>query len=118
MGYTVIFEDANESFDPILEPILMKQLKKEGNEIMIKFGDKVLSYSMDFKFFITTKIARPHYSPETCVKVTMINFMVTPEGLLDQITSVILKLEEAKKYEAREKCITQKAESDRIVKQL
>lgn len=83
MGFIVIFEDANETFDPILEPILMKQLKKEGQEWMIKFGDKVLAYSMDFKFYITTKIARPHYSPETCVKVTMINFMVTPDGLLD-----------------------------------
>lgn len=118
MGYFVIFEDANETFDPILEPILMKQLKKEGNEWMIKFGDKVLTYSLDFKFYITTKIARPHYSPETCVKVTMINFMVTPDGLLDQITSVILKIEEGKKYEAREKCITDKAKNDKMIKEL
>lgn len=31
--------------------------------------------------------------------------MVTPEGLLDQITSVILQIEEQKKYEMREKTI-------------
>jgi dynein heavy chain len=38
-------------------------------------------YNTDFKFFITTKMAKPHYSPEMCVKVTMLNFMVTQEGL-------------------------------------
>jgi dynein heavy chain len=73
---------------------------------------------LDFKFYITTKISRPHYSPEICVKVSMINFMVTPEGLLDQITSVILQIEEQKKYEMREKTIAQTAEADRQKKEL
>ena len=31
----------------------------------------------------TTKLANPHYPPEICVKVTLLNFMVTPEGLED-----------------------------------
>ena len=38
-GYTIIFEDANETFDPMLDPILAKQLKKEGSDILIRFGD-------------------------------------------------------------------------------
>jgi len=40
----------------------------------MKFGDKMIDYSSDFKFFMTTKLGRPHYSPEICVKVTMLNF--------------------------------------------
>jgi hypothetical protein len=48
----------------------------------------------------------------------MINFMVTPEGLLDQITSVIVQIEDAKKAEAREKCINSKAENDKRIKEL
>jgi hypothetical protein len=36
----------------------------------------------------------------------MINFMVTQEGLFDQITSVIVLIEEPKKAEQREKNIT------------
>lgn len=93
MGHVVIFEDATETFDPMLDPLLAKQLKKQGSEWMIKFGDGLKTYSLDFRFYITTKISRPHYSPEICVKVNMINFMVTPEGLLDQISSVILEIE-------------------------
>jgi dynein heavy chain len=50
---------------------------------MIKLGDKMEEYNRGFKFYVTTKLSRPHYAPEICVKVTMLNFMVTEEGLMD-----------------------------------
>jgi len=43
----------------------------------LRLGDALPEYSPDFRFYITTKLSRPHYSPEVCVKVTMLNFMVT-----------------------------------------
>lgn len=42
-----------------------------------------MPYNADFKFVITTKLANPHYLPEICIKVALINFTVTPEGLED-----------------------------------
>lgn len=48
MGFTVIFEDANETFDPMLDPILSKQLKKEGGDWVIRFGDGLKAYDMKF----------------------------------------------------------------------
>jgi dynein heavy chain len=77
----------------------------------MKFGDKMISYNMDFKFFITTKMPSPHYSPEVCVKVTILNFMVTQEGLQDQMLNEIIRIDEAKKFEMRIKCIQQKADN-------
>lgn len=47
-GYIVIFEDANETFDPILDPILSKQIKQDGNDWVIRFGDGMKNYSLDF----------------------------------------------------------------------
>lgn len=49
----------------------------------MKFGDKNIDYNSDFRFYVTTKLSKPHYSPETCVKVTLLNFTVTMEGLED-----------------------------------
>ena len=46
-------------------------------------GENWVDYSPDFRFYITTKLAKPHYPPEICVKVTLLNFTVTPEGLED-----------------------------------
>jgi dynein heavy chain len=36
---------------------------------------------MGFKLYITTKMQNPHYQPEICIKTTILNFMVTEEGL-------------------------------------
>lgn len=43
---------------------------------------------------MTTKLARPHYSPEICVMVTLLNFQVTLEGLDDQMLNIVVKKEE------------------------
>ncbi len=34
---------------------------------------------------MTTKLRNPHYLPETAVKVALLNFMITFEGLQDQL---------------------------------
>jgi hypothetical protein len=34
---------------------------------------------------MTTKLRNPHYTPEVAVKVSLLNFFVTPEGLEDQL---------------------------------
>ena len=34
---------------------------------------------------MTSKLSNPHYLPEVCIKVTIINFTVTKSGLEDQL---------------------------------
>ena len=34
---------------------------------------------------MTSKLTNPHYLPEVCIKVTIINFTVTKSGLEDQL---------------------------------
>ena len=52
---------------------------------MIRLGDSDIEYDSNFKFYMTTKLSNPHYLPEICIKVTIINFSVTKQGLEDQI---------------------------------
>jgi len=59
----------------------------------------MIDYSTSFKFYMTTKLSRPHYPPEICVKVTMLNFQVTLEGLEDQMLNIVVKIEEPAKEE-------------------
>ncbi len=42
MGNPVIFEDATENFDPMLDPLLSKQIEKKSSETLMKFGDKMI----------------------------------------------------------------------------
>jgi dynein heavy chain len=64
-----------------LEPILLQQKVKQGSGFVIKLGDKSISYNETFKFFLTTTLPNPHYSPETQVKISLLNFAITQFGL-------------------------------------
>jgi len=57
----------------------------QGGRLLIRLGDSDVEYSKAFKFYMTTKLANPHYLPEVCIKVTIINFTVTKTGLEDQL---------------------------------
>lgn len=79
----MLLENVGEELDPALSPILLKQFFNKGNTLYIKLGEQTIEYNTKFKFYITTKLRNPHYLPETSTKVTLINFMITFEGLND-----------------------------------
>jgi dynein heavy chain len=59
----------------------------------LKLGDAIIEYDKDFKFYMTTKLRNPHYLPEVSTKVTLINFMITFEGLSDQLLGIVVEKE-------------------------
>merc|ERR1719382_743601 len=80
-GKWILLENIGLSLDPALEPVLQQQKVRDGSGFVIKLGDKSITYSENFKFYMTTTLPNPHYSPETSVKVTLINFAITPISL-------------------------------------
>jgi len=51
----------------------------------MRIGNMDIEYDKHFKLYMTTKLANPHYLPEICILVTLVNFTVTPSGLEDQL---------------------------------
>lgn len=92
-GAPVLLENVGETLDPSLEPVLLKQVFRKAGQKLLRLGDSDVPYSDDFRFFITTKLANPHYMPEVVVKVTVINFTVTMSGLEDQLLVDVVKNE-------------------------
>lgn len=92
-GKWVLLENVGRELDPSLDPVLNQQVVKSGSSLTITIGDKQLSYNDKFKMFLTTTLPNPHYSPETFVKVTIINFAITPSGLEEQMLAQIVALE-------------------------
>lgn len=77
-GRPVLIEDVLETIDPGLDPILMhSEFAGEGGMMQIKLGDSIKDYDADFRLYMTSKMPNPHYPPEVCIKVTLINFTVT-----------------------------------------
>jgi len=89
-GKWVLLENIGESLDASLEPLLLQQKFKQAGTEMIKIGDSTIPWNDTFRFFMTTKLPNPHYPPEVCVKVSLINFAITSSGLEDQLLGVVV----------------------------
>ena len=110
-GKPVLLENVQESLDPSLEALLLKQTFKQGGTLNIKIGDITVPYHEDFKLYITTKLRNPHYTPELCTKVSLINFMITVDGLEDQLLGVVVAKERPDLAEEKNQLIIQGAQN-------
>ncbi|XP_045523813.1 dynein beta chain, ciliary [Pieris brassicae] len=90
-GETILLENIGETVDPVLDPLLGRNLIKKGRAI--KIGDKEVEYSPNFRLILHTKLANPHYKPEMQAQTTLVNFTVTRDGLEDQLLAEVVKAE-------------------------
>ena len=117
-GLPVLIENVGEALEPTLEPLLLKQTFKAGGSLCIKLGESIIEYDPKFKLYMTTKMRNPHYLPEVAVKVSLINFMLTLEGLEDQLLEVLVAKEKPKLQEDKNNLIVQGAENKRKLKEI
>lgn len=119
-GWPVLVENVEQSIESSLEPILQKQIFRQGAVQMISMGggEKPIPYSLLFKLFLTSKLSNPHYLPETSIKVTLINFTVTIKGLEDQLLVEVVKFERPDLESQKDSLILNINESKKALKDL
>jgi len=117
-GKPVLLENIAEVMDASLEPLLQKQTFKQAGAMCIRLGDATVEYHEAFKFYITTKMRNPHYPPELCTRVTLLNFMITMEGLEDQLLGLVVAKERPDLEEEKNQLILQGAENKRQLKEI
>ncbi|XP_064629143.1 dynein axonemal heavy chain 1-like isoform X2 [Lineus longissimus] len=117
-GKPCLLENVGEELDPALEPILLKQTFKQSGSTVIKLGDAVIPYHDDFKFYITTKLPNPHYTPEVSTKVTLVNFTLSPSGLEDQLLGIAVAEERPDLEEAKNQLIVSNAKMKQDLKEI
>ncbi len=119
-GLPVLVENVEQTIESSLEPILQKQIYKQGPSFMISMGgnEKPIIYSHQFKLFLTSKLSNPHYLPEISIKVTIINFTVTIKGLEDQLLVDVVKHERPDLESQRDNLILNINESKKAIKDL
>lgn len=90
-GGVLLYENATEQLNSLLMPIFKKEFIEEGTDMYVNFNGNKVYMNGEFKLFITTKIAKPHYLPEICVTFTLVNFTVTEDGLEDQMLNFLVE---------------------------
>lgn len=53
-GSTLLVQDV-ENYDPILNPVLNREVKRTGGRILITIGDQDIDFSPAFKIFLFTR---------------------------------------------------------------
>eukprot|EP00398_MALV-I-01_sp_L67-1_P000742 gene742-313_t len=117
-GQPVLIENVLEVLDPMLDPLLQKQFYKAGNLLMIRLGDATIEYAKEFMLFITSKLPNPHYAPEICVTVTILNFVTTWEGLADGMLATLVAKENHDMEKKRVQLVVESAESKAALKEI
>ncbi|NXP09467.1 DYH17 protein, partial [Thinocorus orbignyianus] len=90
-GQPLLIEDIGETMEPVLDHLLGRNTTKKGR--YIKIGDKEVEYHPRFRLILHTKYFNPHYKPEVQAQCTLINFLVTREGLEDQLLAAVVAKE-------------------------
>jgi len=93
-GYPVMIESIENEVDPMLDPILEKQIIVKGRLKLIKIADQDFDYNDKFQLYMTSRLANPHFSPELAAKATIIDFTVTQSGLEQQLLGTLIKKEQ------------------------
>ena len=66
---------------------------RTGRSFDLKLGDKEVDYNPNFKLYIQTKLEKPHYKPEVAAQTPLINFMITLDGIEEQLLAIVVNKE-------------------------
>nr|CAD7423028.1 unnamed protein product [Timema monikensis] len=91
-GNPLLVQDV-ENYDPILNPVLNRELRRTGGRVLITLGDQDIDLSPSFVIFLSTRDPTVEFPPDICSRVTFVNFTVTRSSLQSQCLNQVLKSE-------------------------
>ncbi|CAH0718440.1 unnamed protein product, partial [Brenthis ino] len=109
-GKPLLLENVGQELDPALDPVLKRQYFRQAGQLVLKLGDSLIPYTAGFRLYITTKLPNPRYTPETSVKVQIVNFALVPSGLAEQLLSIVVAQERPDLEELRGQLIVSRAQ--------
>ena len=107
----MLIEAVGSEIDAILEPVLARAVIKRGRSAMIiKIGGEEVDYDPKFQLYLQSKLPNPHYRPEIAAQCTIINFIVTPDGLEDQILAMVVNVEKPELEQQKQELVRKQNE--------
>jgi dynein heavy chain 1, cytosolic len=82
-----------ERVDPVLNPVLNKELQRTGGRTLVRLGSEDVDFSPRFLIVLTTRDPAAQFTPDLCSRVTVVNFTVTPASLRSQALGLLLRAE-------------------------
>ena len=88
LGQPVLIENVGEYLDPLLDPILLKEISIRGTQKIVKLGDVEVEYNESFRLYLVTSLPNPHYLPSAFIKVNLIKVIAEIPSILQNINNI------------------------------
>jgi dynein heavy chain 1, cytosolic len=90
---TALLVENVENIDPILKPLLNKELQRTSERVLVRIGAEDIDCNPNFKIVLSTKNPVVHLTPDVASRVTIVNFTVIPVSLESQSHSKVFQFE-------------------------
>ncbi|KAG5186150.1 dynein heavy chain [Tribonema minus] len=91
-GTALLVQDV-DAVDPILNPLLNRELQRTGGRTLVRIGAEDVDFSPGFLLVLATRDACARFPPDLCSRVTLVNFTATPASLRAQALGMLLRAE-------------------------
>uniref|UniRef100_A0A8B9QWJ8 Cytoplasmic dynein 2 heavy chain 1 n=1 Tax=Anas platyrhynchos TaxID=8839 RepID=A0A8B9QWJ8_ANAPL len=105
-GKTLIIQEM-DGVEPVLYPLLRKDLVVQGPRYAIQIGEKIIDYNEEFRLFLSTRNPNPFIPPDASSIVTEVNFTTTGSGLRGQLLALTIQHEKPNLEEQKTKLLQQ-----------
>eukprot|EP00698_Gefionella_okellyi_P011840 TRINITY_DN3147_c1_g1_i1.p1 TRINITY_DN3147_c1_g1~~TRINITY_DN3147_c1_g1_i1.p1 ORF type:complete len:4456 (-),score=1211.74 TRINITY_DN3147_c1_g1_i1:43-11907(-) len=93
-GRPVLIEGIGESIDASIADVVARNYSRRGRTNFVRVGDRDVALGIGFRLYLQTRHSNPHYRPEVQAQTTLVNFMVTEQGLEDQLLALVVRHEQ------------------------
>ncbi|KAG7660522.1 DYN1 [[Candida] subhashii] len=90
-GGTIVIQDC-EYYDPLLDPILRREVKRNGGRMIITLGDQMIDFSPNFKLILCTKDPQIVLPSSVSSRTSIVNFTITSGSLENRTLDIALKV--------------------------
>ncbi|XP_057206860.1 cytoplasmic dynein 2 heavy chain 1 isoform X3 [Triplophysa rosa] len=108
-GKTLIIQEM-DGVEPVLYPLLRRDLIAQGPRYVVQIGDKVIDYNEDFRLFLATRNPSPFIPPDAVSVITKVNFTTTRAGLRGQLLALTIQQEKPELESQKTKLLQQEEE--------
>ncbi|XP_073719558.1 cytoplasmic dynein 2 heavy chain 1 [Misgurnus anguillicaudatus] len=108
-GKTLIIQEM-DGVEPVLYPLLRRDLIAQGPRYVVQIGDKVIDYNEDFRLFLATRNPSPFIPPDAASVITKVNFTTTRAGLRGQLLALTIQQEKPELESQKTKVLQQEEE--------
>ncbi len=78
---------------------------------LVKLSNRQVKYDDQFRLYMATRLPNPHYSPETSVMVTLLNFAITFKGLEEQMLNQFIDHQMPEQQRKKNEILRENAEA-------